>query len=763
MKRRRNWSLQVKLLVMIIFLVFFAIGCSRSSSQKSQGSSPTPTSPTPSTARGTSMPPQFTSWPLKNHPTQLSSDLARSIFASPIRHEMIFGMGNITALALSPDSSVVAVGTEDGEIAFLDAGSGTVLRVFEAHRSKIVGGSFLGPEYFVSIAADASVKKWKLPECLIVKSLEPNTLTSGSVLEAVFSKNGAHLMAVATDRCLYCIDTSDLSIAHTLCNVSPRLLAVSADGRYIACYDSLENFIIYDSHEKKPILCFLPGREKDAFAFDAKGIPTPIITNVRTKLDKKEFAVTAIKIPGDIFVSRIKTFPSSGFTSNESAFTCVYKQNSILYFVEVNYLDLSWKILKVDLSPFKYYSICGISIAPSGSIAAVLPEGCNTVIPVTLRQKEAGVHVKLGEVARFFLWVNENEFIVSNERLICRYHLNNKLIWETQLSYFLLSWNLSPTGRYVAIVHDKGVTLWDSTTREPRWTLSRNSELDFYDAAFYKNVIPLFSPNEDVVILFNSGGKSKGVLFLSTSTGEFLRHIQLDAEIYSWTISANGERLFLGLNGRIIVLNIRTAAQQTVALPMQGKIVQIAKDAADKVLFGVAESNYRASYVFALNANTLQVLGGLQINEDLLRVYYYHDNIIAVTKDRRAITINPNDIGKVGSEDRIRIFLDGIEVVDSLFTDYYPLKDDWMVYIGSGYAIVDANTKEIKYADPVPVRSDVTVRDYSGRVVLSTPKYEFKGPSPSQLRLSSDCSLFGVVINKKVFVCKTEDLIKIPG
>jgi len=761
MKMCRQWSLWTKLIILAIFLLFAAIGCSHSSSQKSQRSSPSSTSATAPADRGASTVSVFTNWPLMNQPPLVSKGLAMSIAASPARQDMVFGMGKITALALSSDSSTVAVGTEDGEIVFLDAGSGAILRVLEGHSANIVGISFGTPEYLVSIAKDASVKKWKLPECVVVQSLDSQVFTNSEILAAAFSTDGAHLVAAATDGCLYAISTADLSIADTLCNIFPSFLAASADGRYIAYYDSLKNFVIYDSYKKAPVICFLPGKRNDSFAFDAKGNPTPIITNIKLRLGKNEFTIPAIKAPGEIVVGRLKTFPSQGFNSAEPTFTCVYRENLIVYFVTVNYFDLSWKTLKVDLSPFNYYSICGVSIAPNGTIAVVMPDQCNYVIPIGLQPIQAGVHVKLKDVGNLFVWIDDSDFIVANDQFVYRYRLDNKLVWETQVSYFLWTWNLSPTGRYVAIFHDKGITLWDCTTRQAKWTLSRTNELNFSNAAFYKNIIPLFSPSEDTLFLFNNGSKGKGILLLSTKSGELLRHISVDAEIYSWAISSNGERLFLGLNGRIIVLNVQTGTQQNVALPFQGKIVSITEDETAKILFGVAEGQYKEGfYVFVLNANSLQIVGGVRSNEEVIRVYYHRDNIFVVTKDRNIMVINPSNASKAGTQDKITIFINGIEVTDSSFTDWHPLKNDLMVYVGSGYAVVSANTKEIIYANPNPTRSDITVKDYSGRVLSRTPKYELRGPSPSQLRLSDDRSIFGVVINHKVVICKLEDLVE---
>ncbi len=108
--------------------------------------------------------------------------------------------GDVTAIAVSPDSAILASGTVDGEVRLWDVSTGETLITLQAHSREITSLSW-SPDgaILASSTEDRFVKLWETQSGDLLRTIEARLLDY--VLEAKFTPDGKRL-AIAGPECL---------------------------------------------------------------------------------------------------------------------------------------------------------------------------------------------------------------------------------------------------------------------------------------------------------------------------------------------------------------------------------------------------------------------------------------------------------------------------------------------------------------------------------------------------------------------------------
>jgi eukaryotic-like serine/threonine-protein kinase len=145
------------------------------------------------------------------------------------------GIGDIWAVAASPDSSLFATGGEDGIVRLWSASTGKPTVVCRGHARKVLGVAFRpDSRRLVSASADGTVRQWDTTTGQ--EAAPPYQRHTGEVLTAAYSPDGQWIASGGTDRTVRVWEASNRQDHAVLDGHTGTVshLAFAADGRRLA-------------------------------------------------------------------------------------------------------------------------------------------------------------------------------------------------------------------------------------------------------------------------------------------------------------------------------------------------------------------------------------------------------------------------------------------------------------------------------------------------------------------------------------------------
>ncbi len=108
--------------------------------------------------------------------------------AKPIATK-VYDKGQVFAVALCPDESLAAVGTENGAVCILSVPSGNVVRDLSPHQARVTALAFAGNTMLASGSRDRTIRLWRDNGAAIL-----TLKTSGPVKQLAFTPDGSTLL-----------------------------------------------------------------------------------------------------------------------------------------------------------------------------------------------------------------------------------------------------------------------------------------------------------------------------------------------------------------------------------------------------------------------------------------------------------------------------------------------------------------------------------------------------------------------------------------
>jgi len=161
-------------------------------------------------------------------------------------------VSEIYDLALSPDGSLVAAGTQDGTVRLWNTQSGWALRSLSGHSGAVVGVAFTPDgSTLVSAGRDGEIRIWNVASNQVQRVIDGG---GGPVNDAALSADGSVLATVGEDGLVRLFDVaSGENIQSIGPNENVKLtVALNSDGTLVAAGDGA-NIQVWETHTGAPV------------------------------------------------------------------------------------------------------------------------------------------------------------------------------------------------------------------------------------------------------------------------------------------------------------------------------------------------------------------------------------------------------------------------------------------------------------------------------------------------------------------------------
>jgi len=650
--------------------------------------------------------------------------LASKLYSKAVRSDPLIGGATPTSLCVSPDGTVIALGTAAGWVEFVDSRSGCPLRILPAHEDEITGLKFISSQrVLVTASSDGAIRYWDLSTLSIAASIEdyPDRSKDYSLPPADRKRPGYCSMGIDRDAEILVytstdgfirvrgLETRDLRKQIFQGYFTPARLALNSSGRLLAIPAvgfGASGVLLWDVTSGTLVL-YIHGAPGETFRYDSKGNPVPIIRASKILLGNNWYSVNEIVLPNHISTNPRGYWFDFSPDGEWLALGCI---DGTVWLVNTQDLRTRWA--QVGGLPGDQLGISAVKLSKEHLAAAT--EG-GVIFVWDLASGEISGRFSLQGSVTALTFLGENSLVaVWDNTKVSRLELSRGLAWTYKSAISIDHWVLSPKGTYIAIIGDGSLSLWDTDTKRMLWSINDNHRKHVQIAAYTPK--PAFTPDEKTLVVFNGGYyETEGILLLSAKSGRLESIISLKpiTEAYPscFAISPNGSLLGIGISNMIVVYNLSTGKYESFNLPASvpsSEITFMFFDREDKDVLWIGDRK-GGVYKFDFRAKKwIWIVASPEGKGAIVRIDPYEDKVLVVWQrggfDRFATLYDRANGEKIRDFDleprwKGKHLADVGRLRDAAFIN----PSEVAIATYGGFMIVDAAKGEILDIQPVPV------------------------------------------------------------